>query len=88
MEKYGLILSFTDQSSSFTHGFEVGQIWQKLSNGEVPTGQAHSANKAQLEAIAKNKGLLIVITEIVGFPEWILYEFKRRPLTLVKEEPT
>ena len=31
-EEYGLLVSFTDQSHSFTHGFEAGMIWQDMQN--------------------------------------------------------
>lgn len=30
-----LVVSFDDQSESFTHGFEAGIIWKRMMDGEV-----------------------------------------------------
>lgn len=50
-------MPFKDQSSSFTNGFECGQIWEKIQAGEnIENYLCHYVNKDQIVEIAKTFG--------------------------------
>lgn len=58
-----LIVSFTDQSAAFTHGFEAGMIWQEMSDGAMQIDRGyeagipiHTANAQVLQRMAEAKG--------------------------------
>ena len=56
--EYGLIVSFTDQSESFTLGFEAGMIWQRLQNGETHIkATVHTSNTEVLKRMSDAVGL-------------------------------
>ena len=48
MSEWGLVVAFTDESHSFVHGFEVGQISEQLKRGdmaEIERLTVHAANE-------------------------------------------
>lgn len=51
-EEFGLLMSFDDQSKSFVHGYECGQLWEIMSRKEPIDRMVHSANKAQIKQMA------------------------------------
>ncbi len=52
MEKFSLVMPFVDPSHSFVHGFECGQIWEKMTNsGEFKKQLIHVSNKKQIEML-------------------------------------
>ena len=42
--EYGLIVSFPDESASFTNGFEAGAIWERMEAGAAYDVIAHYAD--------------------------------------------
>ena len=71
--EYGLIVSFPDQSESFTLGFEAGMIWQRIQNGETHiAATVHTANAEVLKRMADAAGLIASAkdTEIQGWSEF------------------
>ena len=49
-----ILMPFVDESKSFTHGFECGQIWEWAQNGKVFDNYLfHSKNKIQVNRILK-----------------------------------
>ena len=53
-----LILPFIDQSSSFVNGFEAGQIWTALENGEAIQCRAcHVQNEKLIHNMCEVFGL-------------------------------
>jgi hypothetical protein len=64
MEKNTLLMPFLDESESFTNGFECGQIWQRVSEGETFDKQLiHTENKEQIEMICRSFGVDFGIIE-------------------------
>jgi len=51
-EECRLLMSFDDQSKSFVHGYECGQIWEAMSRKEPIDRIVHTANKGQLKQMA------------------------------------
>ena len=53
-EQNELLMPFFDSSESFTNGFECGQIWEKLQNGEkLDKYLVHRCNIEQIKKIAE-----------------------------------
>ncbi len=53
-----LLMPFVDQTKSFTHGFECGQIWEWAKNGKPFNNYAfHSINKMQVKFGTNNAEL-------------------------------
>lgn len=53
-----LLMPFIDKSESFTLGFECGQIWTKISEGETLNRYlCHTKNRCQIAAILETFGL-------------------------------
>lgn len=53
-----LLMPFIDESESFTNGFECGQIWQRISEGETIERQiVHRENEKQIEFICRTFGV-------------------------------
>lgn len=53
-----LLMPFIDSSESFTNGFECGQIWQRISEGESFDRQlVHLDNQKQIEMICESFGV-------------------------------
>ncbi len=53
-----LLMPFIDESESFTLGFECGQIWEKISQGEtLDKYLCHSENEEQIKMICESFGV-------------------------------
>lgn len=72
-----LLVSFPDQSASFVHGFEAGQIWREM-DGEgklvIDRGfdegfPVHSENMTVIQNMARARGYEIV-TKPTGVEGW------------------
>lgn len=64
MDQNTLVMPFLDTSKSFTNGFECGQIWQRVSEGETFEKQLiHTENKEQIEMICRSFGVEFEIIE-------------------------
>ena len=51
-------MPFIDESESFTNGFECGQIWEKISQGEMLEKYlCHSENEEQIKMICESFGV-------------------------------
>lgn len=56
---WGLLVSFPDQSQSFTHGFEAGLLWQRLRSGheaEIENLTVHAENEEVMRRMALAEG--------------------------------
>lgn len=71
-----LLMPFIDESQSFTHGFECGQIWQRVSDGEsFERCLIHSCNTEQIKMICESFGVQFNIQKSSD-PEWALLTVK------------
>jgi len=53
-----LLMPFIDDSENFTNGFECGQIWEKISQGEILEKYlCHSENEEQIKMICESFGV-------------------------------
>lgn len=70
--EFSLLVKFPDQSPSFTHGFEAGQIWTEFKNGVKAISEriVHAANEQVLRDIAKELHYHIVF-EVTEYPDWL-----------------
>jgi hypothetical protein len=49
-KEYNCLMPFIDDSLSFVHGFECGQVWLKLEQGNSFVGYTvHTENSAQIQ---------------------------------------
>lgn len=73
--KYGLLVSFEDQSPSYVHGFEAGMLWHRMEAGAEAEIElmVHSANRETINrmAIAKGWTATFAATE---YDEWLNLE--------------
>ena len=76
--EYGLIVSFEDQSASYVHGFEVGQIHQRMNSGTEAEFDVmiHAANKETLTRMTIAYGWSVTFTP-TEYPEWIEAAFEK-----------
>lgn len=52
-----LLMPFLDASETFTLGFECGQLWEKIQEGEILSNYpVHTKNKQQIEMICRSFG--------------------------------
>jgi hypothetical protein len=52
--EYSLAMPFVDQSPSFAHGFECGQLWEQMKRGETIEGELINAqNREQVEKMCR-----------------------------------
>jgi hypothetical protein len=79
--KYRLLVSFPDDSASFAHGFEAGQIWQRMGDGDLAELEltTHTANREVIRRMADNLGwdVEVLASDIEGWDYTKLV--KRRP---------
>ena len=86
---FGMVMSFNDQSESYTLGFECGMIWELLRQG-VPQDSltVHAANIDQLHKVAWHYGMKMFVDRTPEYSEWCVVAFSRAPkerhLNLVK----
>lgn len=53
-KEFNIVMPFDDQSHSFAHGFECGQIWEKMKLTEkFESHLFHTQNKKQVENMCK-----------------------------------
>lgn len=73
--EYGLLVSFEDQSASFVHGFEAGQLWQRMRDGTEAEISAtiHTANRETVTRMALAEGWVATFTE-TEVAEWLTLE--------------
>jgi hypothetical protein len=56
--EYGLLLAFDSDDPEFTRGFEIGQLWERLSrDGFLHQPLAHASNAEMFMRIAEAKSL-------------------------------
>ena len=88
MSNYGLLVAFPDQSETFVLGFEAGQCWERLVDGDLSDRTIHSANSEVVRRIARsfNMDVTILPTDVDG---WSTAMFARgRPkLSVVGSSP-
>lgn len=78
-QQYGLLISFEDQSPSFVHGFEAGQIWEAMQDEKPEIGKiVHTANMDLISQMAARAGYVIELTSS-GMDEWTNLRAYRRP---------
>lgn len=76
-----LILPFTDDSPSFTNGFEAGQIWTALQNGEeIDQRPCHAANEAMIQMICEHFEAEYCIEPVTD--GWIVLTVKKKDYLL------
>lgn len=82
-ESFGLLVSFPDQSESFTLGFEAGQIWQQMSekveiDRGIDTGiPIHADNLTVIQRMAHAAHFELEIG--VEADGWVPIRMKYRP---------
>lgn len=76
-----LLVAFPDESPSFAHGFQAGQIWEAMKRSD-PRIEATvlAENEEVCMRMARSQGYTMTCDKIVGYPEW-------RDLVLVKNAP-
>ncbi|WP_243368907.1 hypothetical protein [Microvirga solisilvae] len=83
--EYGLIVSFPDQSPGFTHGFEAGMLWLRMSEStereiEITT---HADNREVIQRMAASLGWSSAINpsgvEGWDYTQLVKVESKPRP---------
>lgn len=75
-EKFELAVVFDDQSPSFVHGYEAGQISQLLRGPQVSMSTTvHVANKEVLAKIADMRGFTVTYEDTV-YSEWVHAAFE------------
>jgi hypothetical protein len=69
-QEYGLIVSFEDQSGSYVHGFEAGQIWESMKRVDpFIEKMVHTENKETIRRMAHAEGYEM-IWEPTEIAEW------------------
>lgn len=57
-----LLMPFFDESESFVNGFETGQIWEQIKNGEeIWKRPIHTSNEKQISAMCEMFGCTFCI---------------------------
>lgn len=68
--EHGLIVSFPDQSPTFTLGFEAGMIWQRIESGERAFDVVcRIENKAVINRMAAARKGGVIFEEGTDHPE-------------------
>lgn len=78
---YGLVISFPDQSESFVHGFEAGEIYKELELGVTsvkPPVPIHTANKEIICRMCDVHGYDVEFTDS-DYEEWTYISITKRP---------
>jgi hypothetical protein len=78
--EFGLLVSFPDQSHSFTHGFEAGTIWQKLTDGEILIEElmVHRVNCEMIDRMGLHFECSVEWKSVEWFDEWALVTIKKQ----------
>ena len=86
--EYTLILPFLDGSESFVLGFEIGQLWEKISHKQpMRRYLVHRANVAQIKLLCIGFGYDFLIADFDGDCEdsndtWAMLTVHYTPLAL------
>lgn len=80
--EFGLLVSFTDNSQSFTNGFEAGMIWRDLEAGpEELEGTYHAENLELLKRFSEALGYKLKVevahAEGIQYEDWIFAQFTK-----------
>lgn len=68
--EYGLVVSFEDQSGSYVHGFEAGQIWESMKRVDPFIEKVvHTDNKETIRRMAHAEGYEMIWNE-TEYSEW------------------
>ena len=79
---FALVLSFDDDSPSFTHGFEVGRVWQRMEAKEGLFGSTldgvhfHATNLPVFQRMAELHGYHCDPGQMDD--EWVAIDFTRQ----------
>lgn len=78
--EYGLLVSFDDESPSFVHGFEAGQVWEQIERKRaVIKKTVHAVNLKLYRRMAASAGYAISVTHHKGFDTWADIELTAKP---------
>jgi hypothetical protein len=70
-----LLMPFLDESSNYVNGFEAGQIWELLQQGEmIESRLCHLENKQQIEMICETFSCNYFIEDVAS--GWIVLNVK------------
>ena len=82
--KYGLLISFPDQSQSFVHGFEAGMVFNELANEPESFDVTGRAENVELyERIADYYGYDVVKTDAGN--DWYRLGFYKSPVQVTSQ---
>lgn len=74
---YELLIQFQDQSASFVHGFEAGQIWEALKARVPEIGRTiHEENVELASQMAERQGYDFNVKELDN--GWVDAKFTKR----------
>lgn len=74
---YELVIEFPDQSASFVHGFEAGQIWEALKRRDPEIGRTINEESVDLIAqMAERQGYDLSVKELA--PGWVDAKMTKR----------
>ncbi len=81
-------LDFADQNPSFTNGFEVGLIYQQLTDGEVliEARMVHSENRAILDKVGRYFNCSVEWMRVDGFDEWSYVTIRKQVSKKVRKK--
>jgi hypothetical protein len=79
-KEYNLVMPFLDESESYCNGFELGQIWERMKNGDqINTQPVHVTNKKQLVLCCEYHGYEGHFTPMDA--DWILFSAQHIDIT-------
>ena len=80
--EYGLVVSFPDQSASFTNGFEAGRLDQRMHASETPIEECvHTENEEILRRLAEYQGYAVAAWRPSEVKGWSYIELRKvRPV--------
>ncbi len=85
--QYGLIVAFPDQSPSFVHGYEAGQIATEMQNRPSEIEKTvHAENKEILTRIALSQGYSVDFKNS-GVNEYLFACFKKEKEVVARLNP-
>ncbi len=77
--EHNLIVRFDDQSPSFVHGFEAGQVWEQIEKKRsIINRTVHAINEDLFRRMARDHGYSISVEVHQEAPEWAELELTRK----------
>ena len=71
-ERWGLMVAFPDQSASFVHGFEAGQLWAAMEAGTADLERTvHAENCEVIKRMARRMGYEVAAWNSTAVPGWV-----------------